>query len=75
MTDDDRDAELEAGRMPLLDHLIELRNRLLWSIGAILVGFLLCYQFKELIYCFLVHPLVVIFEVHIGLHLIYTGLT
>ena len=35
MAEDDKDEELEAGRMPLLDHLIELRNRLLWSFGAI----------------------------------------
>ncbi|MBV9203439.1 MAG: twin-arginine translocase subunit TatC, partial [Alphaproteobacteria bacterium] len=33
VVDDDREAELEEGRMPLLDHLIELRNRLMWSIG------------------------------------------
>jgi sec-independent protein translocase protein TatC len=73
--DDDREAELEEGRMPLLDHLIELRNRLMWSIGAIMVGFLICYQFKEHIYGFLVHPLAVIFEGQTGRHLIYTGLT
>jgi sec-independent protein translocase protein TatC len=73
--DDDREAELEEGRMPLLDHLIELRNRLMWSIGAIMVGFLICYQFKERIYGFLVHPLAVIFEGQTGRHLIYTGLT
>jgi sec-independent protein translocase protein TatC len=74
-TDDDRDAELEAGRMPLLDHLIELRNRLMWSIGAIMVAFLACYQFKVQIFGFLVHPLAVIFEGQTGRHLIYTGLT
>ena len=73
--DDDREAELEEGRMPLLDHLIELRNRLMWSIGAIMVAFLICYQFKERIYGFLVHPLAVIFEGQTGRHLIYTGLT
>src|ERR1700757_3588273 len=61
--------------MPLLDHLIELRNRLMWSIGALLVAFLVCYQFKERIYGFLVHPLAVIFEGQTGRHLIYTGLT
>ena len=73
--DDDKEAELEEGRMPLLDHLIELRNRLMWSIGAVMVAFLICYQFKEQIYGFLVHPLAVIFEGQTGRHLIYTGLT
>ena len=61
--------------MPLLDHLIELRNRLMWSIGAIMVAFLVCYHFKERIYGFLVHPLAVIFAGQTGRHLIYTGLT
>jgi sec-independent protein translocase protein TatC len=75
MPDDDREAELEEGKMPLLDHLIELRNRLMWSIGAILVAFLICYQFKERIYGFLVHPLAVALEGQPDRHLIYTGLT
>jgi sec-independent protein translocase protein TatC len=75
MTDEDREAELEAGRMPLIDHLIELRNRLIWSLSAIIVAFLVCYQFKTRIYGFLVHPLAVIFEGQTGRHLIYTSLT
>jgi sec-independent protein translocase protein TatC len=75
MAEEDREAELEQGRMPLLDHLIELRNRLMWSIGAIMVAFLICYQFKVQIYGFLVHPLAVIFKGQTGRHLIYTGLT
>jgi sec-independent protein translocase protein TatC len=75
MAEPDPEAELEAGRMPLLDHLIELRNRLMWAIGAIMVAFLICYQFKVRIYGFLVHPLAVIFEGQTGRHLIYTGLT
>ena len=70
--EDDREAELEAGRMPLLDHLIELRNRLMWSIGAIMVAFLVCYHSKERIYAFLVHPLAVTFAGQTGRHLIYT---
>ena len=72
---DEREAELEAGRMPLLAHLAELRNRLLWSLGAILAGFLICYQFKYQIYGFLVHPLAVALKGQPGRHLIYTGLT
>src|SRR5438270_11653657 len=40
-----------------------------------MVGFVICYQFKEQIYGFLVRPLAVIFEGQTGRHLIYTGLT
>jgi sec-independent protein translocase protein TatC len=75
MDADEREAELEAGRMPLLAHLAELRNRLLWSLGAILAGFLICYQFKYQIYGFLVHPLAVALKGQPDRHLIYTGLT
>jgi sec-independent protein translocase protein TatC len=75
LSEEEREAELEAGRMPLLDHLIELRNRLMWSVGAIILAFLVCYQFKEHIYAFLVRPLADIFEGQTGRRLIYTGLT
>jgi len=75
MAEDDKDAELEAGRMPLLDHLIELRNRLMWAAAAILVGFLVCYQFKEAIYRFLSHPLAEVFAGEAGRKMIATGLT
>jgi sec-independent protein translocase protein TatC len=75
MAEDDKEDELESGRMPLLDHLIELRNRLLWSVGAILVAFLVSYQFKEAIYRFLAHPLAVIYAGEPGRKMIFTGLT
>jgi sec-independent protein translocase protein TatC len=75
MADDDKEAELEAGRMPLLDHLVELRNRLLWAFGAILIAFLACYQFKEPIYRFLARPLAQIFADEPGRKMIATGLT
>jgi sec-independent protein translocase protein TatC len=71
----DREAELESGRMPLLDHLIELRNRLMWAAAAILVAFLVCYQFKEAIYRFLSHPLAEVFNGEAGRKMIATGLT
>lgn len=50
--------EVEASRMPLLDHLIELRNRLMWSIGAIFIAFGACYFFAPYIYNVLMHPLI-----------------
>ena len=43
--------------MPLLDHLVELRRRLLWSMGAFLICFALCYFFSRELYSFLVQPL------------------
>ncbi|HEV2302844.1 MAG TPA: twin-arginine translocase subunit TatC [Stellaceae bacterium] len=75
MADEPEDAELEAGRMPLMEHLVELRNRLIWAIGAILVAFVICYQFKERIFGFLVRPLAKVLGGEPGRHLIYTGLT
>ena len=80
MADDDKDKdepddELEAGRMPLLAHLAELRNRLLWSFAAILVTFIVCYQFKVTIYRILAHPLAQIYAGEADRKMIFTGLT
>ena len=66
--------EDEAEKMPLIGHLVELRNRLLWSIGALIVGFVLCYFVAEEIYAFLVQPLADVMEGQPGRRLIYTGL-
>ncbi len=43
--------------MPLLDHLIELRRRLLWSVLTFLLAFFVCYYFSQHIYGFLARPL------------------
>ena len=61
--------------MPLLDHLIELRRRLLWSFVAFIVCFGFCYYFSRDIYSFLVQPLANILE-HRGANrrLIFTAL-
>lgn len=50
--------ELEASRAPLMDHLIELRRRLLMSMGALALAFGIAFYFAEPIFGFLVHPLV-----------------
>ncbi|HEV7157192.1 MAG TPA: twin-arginine translocase subunit TatC [Caulobacteraceae bacterium] len=57
------DAEIEASRAPLLDHLIELRRRLIICAAALVVGFLICFYFSRDIYIALLHP----FEVGAGL--------
>src|SRR5260221_10477702 len=75
MADDDTEDELEEGRMPLLDHLIELRNRLLWAVASIVIAFIAAYQVKESIYAFLVHPLADIYAGEAGRKMIFTALT
>ncbi|MBF0445406.1 MAG: twin-arginine translocase subunit TatC [Magnetococcales bacterium] len=47
----------ESQKAPLVEHLIELRNRLIVSVLAILIGFLACYGFAEELFTFLVIPL------------------
>lgn len=50
------EAEIEASRAPLLDHLIELRTRLIICVVAFVAGFIGCFIFSEPIYVFLVKP-------------------
>ncbi len=61
--------------MPLLDHLIELRRRLIRSAIAFALAFFVCYHFSSQIYLFLAQPLAHIMR-HRGEqpHLIYTAL-
>ena len=49
--------DLDASKAPLLDHLIELRRRLLWSFAALAVAFGVCLYFVEPILAVLVQPL------------------
>nr|WP_286207719.1 twin-arginine translocase subunit TatC [Hephaestia sp. MAHUQ-44] len=44
-------------RAPLLDHLIELRRRLLYCIAALVLTFGVCFYFSEQIFGFLLQPL------------------
>jgi sec-independent protein translocase protein TatC len=68
------EAEIEASKAPLLDHLIELRKRLIYSVLALLVGFLLCFGFAKYIYSFLTLPLSNALAGQPNHHLIYTAL-
>ena len=42
--------------MPLIEHLIELRNRLMWAVGGFLVAFLVCFYFAKQLFNLLVLP-------------------
>ena len=50
--------EIEASKAPLIEHLIELRSRLMKSLAAFLVAFLFCFYFSHGIYNILVEPYV-----------------
>ncbi|MGV8937110.1 MAG: twin-arginine translocase subunit TatC [Allorhizobium sp.] len=41
---------------PLLDHLIELRTRLIWALGAFFVAFIVCFFFAKQLFNLLVVP-------------------
>jgi len=68
------DAAIEATKAPLLDHLIELRKRLVISIIAFIICFVLCFTFAKYIYAFLTAPLAHALAGQPNHHLIYTAL-
>ena len=49
--------EEDGGKMPLLDHLLELRRRLLYSVLALLAVFVVAFYFAEHIFSILSAPL------------------
>ena len=49
--------ELDASRAPLLDHLIELRRRLIYCVIAVGIAFGVCFYFAQPILAFLLQPL------------------
>jgi sec-independent protein translocase protein TatC len=51
--------EIESSRAPLLDHLVELRMRLIICVVALFVGFGICFAFADKIFLFLVNPFTV----------------
>ena len=66
--------EVEASRMPLLAHLIELRQRLIRAIAAVMVAFVVCFIFAKQIYNVLLIPYVWAASAHGDVpRLIYTA--
>ncbi len=70
----DDEAAIEASKAPLLDHLIELRKRLIYSVAAFVVCFIVCFAFAKNIYAFLTLPLAHALAGQPNDHLIYTAL-
>jgi sec-independent protein translocase protein TatC len=64
----------EGNKMPLLDHLVELRQRLLYSFVGFIVAFFVCYGVAEYIFQFLVRPLADLTEGQENRRMIYTAL-
>ena len=62
---------------PLIEHLIELRRRLMWAVGAFFVAFLVCFYFAKGLFNLLVLPFKWSVEwaglTHRNIELIYTA--
>jgi sec-independent protein translocase protein TatC len=60
-------------RMPLLEHLIELRMRLIYALGGFMVCFFIAFYFADAIFGFLVEPLAAQMD-RANARMIYTAL-
>jgi sec-independent protein translocase protein TatC len=50
--------DIDDTKQPLMEHLIELRRRLLWSLATLVVCFFICFSFAKDIFAVLVQPLI-----------------
>ncbi|MFA1624464.1 twin-arginine translocase subunit TatC [Rhizobium mongolense] len=48
--------DIEDKPQPLIEHLMELRTRLIWAIGAFFVAFIVCFIFAKHLFNALVYP-------------------
>ena len=65
--------DIDDTQAPLLEHLMELRARLIRCLVALGLGFLVCFAFVKQIFAFLVRPLAAAFPDGQG-RLVYTKL-
>ena len=65
--------DIKATKAPLMEHLIELRRRLIWSTLAILIAFAVCLYFARDIYNLLVWPYRLAAGVDTPIEMIYTA--
>jgi len=69
----DDEADIESTKAPLLEHLVELRKRLVYSLLAFAGCFVIGFYFSKPIYAFLTEPLAHALIGHPNNHLIYTA--
>ena len=60
--------------MSLIDHIAELRKRLLWSFFYIMIIFIICFYFADQLFFFLAAPLINLLDTENGQGFIYTAL-
>jgi sec-independent protein translocase protein TatC len=70
MTPDD---DIEASKAPLMEHLLELRRRLMWSLLAVFLAFLVCFWFARPIYNLLLWPYRLAVGSDVPIEMIYTA--
>ena len=70
MTPDD---DIEASKAPLMEHLLELRRRLMWSLLAVFLAFLVCFWFARPIYNLLLWPYRLAVGSDVPIDMIYTA--
>ncbi len=73
MTRDDEDKEIEATKAPLMEHLVELRSRLIKALAAFALAAVVCFFFARHIYNALTWPYVWVAGAEHS-KFIYTGL-
>ena len=67
------DQDIDATKAPLIEHLIELRKRLVWALLAIFVAFLVCFWFAKPIYNLLLWPYRLAAGLDAPIEMIYTA--
>ena len=69
------ETDQDDGKMPILEHLVELRTRLMWSVVAFICCFLVSFYFSEPIFNFLIQPLADLWKGQPDRRLIFTAMT
>ncbi len=67
------DADIDATKAPLMDHLIELRSRLIKALIAFFLTMILCFVFAKYIYNILLFPYELAAGSGVSIKLIYTA--